>query len=264
MVIIWAKHATKEYDNGRGPFGKPLFDPRCASKPNDDEYYHLVSVLLINILYSFHTFNNKNHHIRIISSPFARARGTAQRLKNILEEKFCSLNRKIVKLEENLNDDLKISLEKNIKITIEPVDVRIGEYLGNQRRVSHPLTPYEYNNEKFFYKDTVRSIADPEERKNFPYLSETVQHLEQRCKEHIEKEKIDDYFNNFFYETSSSSSSFKEHRIYISHGFVIQKIIKKYFESLRIDEIPKEIGIDAPLDPLRGFVLHNQTNIKRF
>ena len=257
MVIVWVKHTEKEYDNGKGPFGKPLFDPKCLQPLKEVpvekrffDYSFLEAVVMSEIFFSPEI--EQNHHVKIISSPFARTRGTSQRIKACFEENFKIYNS-------------KFNTNKNLKVTIEPVEVLISEYLGNQKRVKRPLKYYEYDKEVFFYKETINSIVDPNERENFPYLSETVPFLKERCRKHIEKENISDYFDKFhcFNFNSPLQNGYKEHRIYVSHGFVIKNIISEYFNSLGIN-VPEDINIDVPLKPLRGFALYNKIHIVRF
>jgi hypothetical protein len=243
MVVVWVKHAPKEYANKKGPADKPFFDPNCIFLEKlvlCKIYENTVNIIFREIISNPFA----KHHIKIVSSPFARTRQTANHLKTFLEEKASSFD------------------NQNIKITIEPVDVGICEYLGNQKSVNHPLSSKEFYKETLFYQNTVTSISDKAERAAFPYLNETVKHLEERCLNHLKKV----YSEIGQFEKSGDIPHRQIHRVFVSHGFVIMKIMQIYFKLTNGEDFSNKLFFGKSFEPLEGFAVFNSTfgEVERF
>jgi hypothetical protein len=272
MVIIFLKHAPKEYANGKGPFGKPLFDPKCISlKPNGSDEQHTqkhyslaVGYIIDNIKASPLSFY---HTIRIVSSPYTRARETARYLKIFLEEYL-----------EHERETLGVDIRKNVCVRIDAVDGRIGEYLGNQKSMRRPLTRNEIFSEKFFYKESYMSFSlrDEAYKMNMFYPTEkSIEDLEKRCESFVE-DVISTWNFSLVKNVSEcltseeKSGGEKEHIVYVSHGVVIQKIMECFLRKLVLESYIHKFVVKE-LEPLRGYVLFDENGgglenlgIKRF
>lgn len=270
MVIIFLKHAPKEYANGKGPFGKPLFDPKClplmpngSDEPHTPKHYTLaVGYIVDNIKVLPPSFF---HTIRIVSSPYARTRETAKYLKIFLEEQF-----------EYERESLGIDIRKNVRIIIDNVDGRIGEYLGNQKSIQRPLSRTEICSERYFYKESYMSFSIRDEvcKMNMFYPNEkSIEDLEKRCESFVNDKST----WNFSLVRSimdcltsrGQSEGEKEHIIYVSHGIVIHKIMESVLNKLGLERYTCELVKD--LNPLSGYVLFDENGggldnlgIKRF
>jgi broad specificity phosphatase PhoE len=116
-MLIWIRHAPKEYANGKGPTGSKQYD-----SPVDFNFDTIMDIEdLVNTL-----IKSYGKPTRIVTSPFLRTRQTSLYIREYIKDKY------------NHSPDIQMSKD-------------VSEFLGFCRRVENPQENFQ--SETFAYMD---------------------------------------------------------------------------------------------------------------